>query len=143
FLDIPAEQAQLLRFLITLLDENGYLVTPLEDIAQSFDRPLTMAEVEEAVRQLQKLDPPGIGARNLKECLLLQLTPETPHADVLRALITHHLDDIQHNRLPVIQRRTGFELATIKEGIEALKHLNPRPGAQFTADNIPYVVPDI
>jgi RNA polymerase sigma-54 factor len=75
--------------------------------------------------------------------LLLQLTPETPHRDVLRVLILNHLDDIAQNRLPAIQRRTGFELNTIKEAIEALRHLNPRPGALFTAENIPYVVPDI
>ena len=92
---------------------------------------------------VQKLDPPGVGARNLRECLLLQVTPETPHRDMLRTLIQNHLEDIHHNRLPQIQRRTGFDLNTIKEAIEALKHLNPRPGAQFTSDNIPYVVPDI
>ena len=61
----------------------------------------------------------------------------------LRTLIQNHLEDIPHNRLPPIQRRTGFDLNTIKEAIEVLNHLNPRPGAQFTADNIPYVVPDI
>ena len=59
---------------------------------------------------VQKLDPPGVGARDLKECLLLQLTPETPHRDVLRALIQNHLEDIAHNRLPVIQKQTGFDL---------------------------------
>jgi RNA polymerase sigma-54 factor len=79
----------------------------------------------------------------LQECLLLQLTPETPYREALRVLILNHLEDIQHNRLPVIQRRTGFDLNTIKEATEALKHLNPRPGAQFVAENIPYVVPDI
>jgi RNA polymerase sigma-54 factor len=92
---------------------------------------------------LQKLDPPGVGARTLEECLLLQLTPETPHRDVLRVLILHHMDDLYHNRLPIIQRRTGFDLTTIKEAMEALKHLNPKPGSQFNAENIPYVVPDI
>jgi RNA polymerase sigma-54 factor len=104
---------------------------------------VTSSQLEEALHLVQKLDPPGVGARDLRECLLLQLTPETPHRDVLRALITNHLEDIQHNRLPAIQRRTGYDLPTIKEAIDALKHLNPRPGAQFTADNIPYVVPDI
>ncbi len=92
---------------------------------------------------MQKLDPPGVGARDYKECLLLQVTPETPHRDVVRALIVNHLEDIQHNRLPVIQKRTGFDLETIQEAIEVLKHLNPKPGSKFTADNIPYVVPDI
>ena len=58
-------------------------------------------------------------------------------------LISHHLEDIAHNRLPAIQKDTGFDLQTIKEAIEVLRHLNPRPGTQFIADNIPYVVPDI
>jgi RNA polymerase sigma-54 factor len=73
----------------------------------------------------------------------LQLTPETPHREVLRLLIQNHLEDIKHNRLPIIQRRTGFDLATIKAALEILKHLNPRPGAQFITQGIPYVVPDI
>src|SRR5262249_40202314 len=90
-----------------------------------------------------KFDPPGVGARSVEESLLLQLTPETPHREIVRVLIQHHLDDIVHNRLPVIQRKTGFDLATIKEAIEVLKHLNLSPGAQFDSENIPYVVPDI
>jgi RNA polymerase sigma-54 factor len=143
FLDISPEQLRLLRFLITHIDQNGWLSIPLEELVKSCDPPVTQAEAEEALRMVQKLDPPGIGARNLEECLLLQVTPETPHREVLRVLISNHLEDIYHNRLPIIQRRTGFDLATIKEAIEALKHLNPKPGAQFTADNIPYVVPDI
>src|SRR5262249_8644204 len=115
----------------------------LEEIALSYDQPATPEQVARALQQVQTLDPPGVGARNLGECLLLQLKPETPFRDVLRVLITNHLEDIQHNRLPNIQRRTGFDLPTIKAAIEAVRHLTPKPGAQFTADNIPYVVPDI
>src|SRR5262249_27006335 len=136
-------QLHLLRFLITHIDENGYLTVSTEEIAKSYDQPVTVAQVEAVLRMVQKLEPPGVGARDNKECLLLQLTPETPHREVLRALIINHVEDIAHNRLPIIQRRTGFELATIKDAIEVLKHLTLRPGAQFTAENIPYVVPDI
>src|SRR5579884_593457 len=143
FLDITHEESELLRFVITFVDENGYLSTPLDEIARNYDPPASVPRVEQVVKYLQKLEPLGVGARDLRECLLLQVTTETPHRDVLRVLIRNHLEDIQHNRLPVIQRRTGFELPVIKEAIEALKHLNPKPGAQFTADNIPYVVPDI
>jgi RNA polymerase sigma-54 factor len=143
FLDTTPEQIRLLRFLITHIDDSGYLSVPVEEIARSYDLPATVAQVEMALHMVQKFDPPGIGARNLRECLLLQITPETPYREVLRVLIQNHLEDIQHNRLPIIQRRTGFDLQTIKEAIEALKHLNPRPGSQFTAENIPYVVPDI
>jgi RNA polymerase sigma-54 factor len=160
FLETTPPLRRLLSHLISYVDENGYLNFPhaagteahpgeeapqglLEQITTDYDQPVTVGDVEEALRVIQKLDPPGVGARNLAECLLLQLTPETPQRDVLRLLISNHLDDIRNNRLPVIQRRTGFELAVIKEAIEALKHLNPKPGAQFSADNIPYVVPDI
>jgi RNA polymerase sigma-54 factor len=84
-----------------------------------------------------------VAARDLKECLLLQVTADTPHRDLVRLLITEHLEDIPHNRLPALERATGYDMATIQEAIEVIKHLNPRPGAAFTAENIPYVVPDI
>jgi RNA polymerase sigma-54 factor len=143
FLDTTPEQLRLLRFLISYIDEKGYLAVSTEEIARSYDQPVTVEQVEEVLKMVQKLDPPGVGARDLCECLRLQLTPETPHREVLLALINNHLEDITHNRLPIIQRRTGFDLATIKAAIEGLKHLNWHPGAQFRVENIPYVVPDI
>src|SRR6266446_3694360 len=153
FIDTTPEQLRLLRFLITHVNEKGWLSVSTEDITRGYNehedvvrlgrQPVTLAQVEEALRIVQKMDPPGVGARDSRECLLIQLTPETPHRETLRVLIQNHLEDIAHNRLPIIQRRTGFDLATIKEAIEVLKHLNPWPGAQFTHENIPYVVPDI
>ena len=151
FVDTTPDQLRLLRYLITFIDEKGRLAVSAEEIQQSYNEEMakdngplaTLGQVEEALRTVQKLDPPGVGARNLEECLLLQLTPETPHREVLRVLIQHHLEDLEHNRLPIIQRRTGFDIATIKEAFEVLKHLNPFPGAQFSVENIPYVVPDI
>src|SRR5262249_51074895 len=130
---------------------NGYISVAMEDVAQSYNQqaaqsgspPCSVDEVEEALLFVQKLDPPGIGARSAEECLLLQLNADTPHRELVRLLIVNHLEDVAHNRLPVIQRRTGFDLATIKEAIEVLKHLNLKPGARFLSDNIPYVVPDI
>jgi RNA polymerase sigma-54 factor len=143
FLDQPPEELELLRYLISHVDDRGYVSTPLEDIARGLDAALPLSQLEHALATIQRLDPPGVGARDYKECLLLQLTPETPHRDVIRTLILNHLEDIQHNRLPVIQKRTGLALEVIQHAIETLKHLNPYPGSQFTADNIPYVVPDI
>jgi RNA polymerase sigma-54 factor len=143
FLDVRGREPEILQALIAHIDERGYLATPLEDVARTLEPPATLAELEDALNRLQKLDPPGIGARDMVECLLLQLTPETPHREAVRALILNHLDDIHHNRLPVIQKRTGFDLETIHAAIEVLKHLNPKPGASYTTDNIPYVVPDI
>ncbi len=171
YLDAPSEKLLLIRHVIAHVDDNGFLsvfdetdpeyqklledrnykpdrpirrrLPTLEEIAGSFDSEVTPEEVEEALGYVQKLDPPGVGARDLKECLLLQVTSETPHRDIVRTLIQHHLEDIKHNRLPAIQRRTGFDLEAIKEAIEELRRLNPRPGSSFAAEHAPYVVPDI
>jgi len=171
FLELNAEQGELARYLITHIDDNGFLTFPdesdpeyqkmkqdpdykssrplrrrrpsLEELAAGYPEGTTPAQIEDALHLVQKLDPLGVGARDLRECLLLQLTPETPYLKVLRELISHHLENIAHNRLPSIQKDTGFDLQTIKDAIEVLRHLNTRPGAQFTAENIPYVVPDI
>jgi RNA polymerase sigma-54 factor len=155
FFDIPPEELRLIRYLIGYIDNNGYLKLSDDDperhsseplsviLARRYDLPVDAQDVEDAIHQIQKLDPRGVGARDLAECLLLQLTPETPHHDVVRVLIQHHLEDIQHNRLPIIQKKTGYDLNLIKDGIDALRHLNPKPGAEFTEDSTPYVVPDI
>jgi len=124
-------------------DKELFVPVTLEAIAESYDRPVTVEQVEEALATVQKLDPPGVGARDLRECLLVQITDETPHSEVVRTLVRDHLEDIQHNRLPHIQKVTHYDLDTINEGIEALRHLNPRPGAQFEANTNRYIVPDI
>jgi RNA polymerase sigma-54 factor len=153
FLDYAPDAERLMRHVISNITDIGWLgrideknqfqTVTLEDVAASYDRPVTPQHVLDALMLVQKLDPPGVGARDLAECLLMQVTPETPHREVVRAIIQNHLDDIAHNRLPLIQKKTGFDLHTIGEAIEVLKHLNPRPGSQFTAESIPYVVPDI
>jgi RNA polymerase sigma-54 factor len=143
YLEHAHTSVELIRYVISHLDDRGYLTTPLEDIRQSYGQNATLADVEDAVEDVQRLDPLGVGARDYKECLLLQVVPETPHRDVVRALILNHLEDIQHNRLPVIQKKTGYDMKLIHEAIEVLKHLNPRPGSQFITNNVQYVVPDI
>lgn len=143
FIDAPPEKLNLIRFLVSHIDDHGYLATPLEEIARAIQPPPTQEQLAEALALVQKLDPPGVGARDIPECLLLQLTPETPYVEVLRALIQNYLEDIQHNRLPIIQKKAGFSMETIQRAIEILKRLNPRPGSRFAVDNIPYVVPDI
>src|SRR5579864_4006223 len=106
FLDLTPEQTKLAAFIIQHINEHGFLTTPVESLAQLYGQEVqevTIAQVEEAVQILQKLDPPGVAARDVRECLLLQLTPETPYRDVLRVLIQNHLDDLNNNRLPIIQ----------------------------------------
>lgn len=155
YLDLPADLHRLAVFVISHLDDNGYLlrhdpdtkaVIPvyLDDLARDYTaRPVAPDEVEEALRVVQSLDPPGVGARDTKECLLLQVTDDTPHADLVRTLIRDHLEDVAYNRLPVIEKKTGFDLDDIAEAIDELRKLDPKPGGQFSADGTRYVVPDV
>jgi RNA polymerase sigma-54 factor len=143
FVEMEPDQAELVKFLISYLDDDGLLKGDPVEVAREYLHPLRPDQIAAAVKIIQSLDPPGVGARDRKECLLLQIMPETRHAEIVRTLIEQHYEDVAMNRLPIIQRKTGFDLAVIKEAIEVLKHLNPHPGAQFSAETIPYVVPDI
>ena len=94
-------------------------------------------------RVVQRLDPPGVGARTLKECLLLQLIPGMPYYDELRTLIANHLEDLENNRLPQISKKTGMSIEKIQEVWQELRKLKPKPGADFTETTVPSVTPDV
>jgi RNA polymerase sigma-54 factor len=143
YLECEPEVRAVADYLIYNLDDSGFLNVELRDLVRDYGGDCTYAQAEEALSLVQKLDPPGVGARNLRECLLLQLTPDVPCRDILQVLISNHLDDIQQNRLPAIEKRTGIPIEDIKEAIEHLRRLNPRPGSRFAANNSQYVIPDL
>jgi RNA polymerase sigma-54 factor len=143
FLDAEPAVRALAEYIIFNLDDNGYFNHDLAEIVRDFGGDLTLAQAEEALALVQKLDPPGVGARNLRECLLLQLTPDVPCREILHVLVANHLDDIQQNRLPTIEKKTGIAIDKIKEAIEHLRRLNPRPGSQYVPESTQYVVPDL
>lgn len=141
-IEVPEQLDPLVRYLIANLPNTGRF-EKFEELMTGYQPPPTPEALEEAIAIIHKMDPAGVGGRDLRETLLLQLTPEVPHFDVLKVLISHHWDDVQHNRLPHIQKRTGFELHEIKEALEVMKHLNPRPGSGFAGEQAPPVVPDL
>jgi RNA polymerase sigma-54 factor len=143
FFDCEPIIRELADYIIHNLDDNGLFKIELHDVVRDFNGRATVDQAEAALRLVQRLDPPGIGARDLRECLLLQLTPEIPCHDVLHILISQHFDDLFHNRWPAIEKRTGISIVKIKEAVEHLRRLNLRPGAGFEADNSHYVVPDL
>ncbi|MBM4035331.1 MAG: RNA polymerase factor sigma-54 [Planctomycetes bacterium] len=141
-LDTPDDLREVAENIIYNIDDDGYLQYPIEDILESMDGRATPEQAEHALEIIQNLDPPGVGARDLKECLLLQMRRNTDHA-LARELITRHLDDLSANRIPKIAKDTGRPLDAIKEAIEFVSHLNPKPGTAFGAEVSPYVMPDI
>jgi RNA polymerase sigma-54 factor len=142
FFDCEPIVRELAEYIINNLDERGFLKLDLRDVVRDFNGRAVLEQAEEALRLVQRLDPSGVGARDIRECLLLQLTPEIPFHQVLRVLISQHLDDVEHNRLPAIEKKTGIPLETIKEALEHPR-LNLRPAASFGSDNSNYVVPDL
>ena len=125
------------------LDSNGYLQGRLEDLVDPNSGPDQLALAKKALELIHKLDPPGIGARDLQECLLLQLLPGMHCYEQMRTLIATHWDDLAHNRLPVIQRKTGYSIELIHEALDELRKLNPKPGAAFNEVHAPTVTPDV
>jgi RNA polymerase sigma-54 factor len=145
FFDCDSTVRALAEYIIYNLDEAGYFKQDLHDVVRDYDgdSPATIEQAEEALALVQRLDPPGVGARDVRECLLLQLGPDVPYHDVLHTLLTNHLDDLQHNRLPAIEKRTGIPIETIKEALEHLRRLNLRPGASHASEGAAHVIPDL
>jgi RNA polymerase sigma-54 factor len=125
------------------LDANGYLPMPLEELVDPEGPAGQLALLEKALAVVQTMDPPGVGARDLRECLLLQIGSDTPHAGQLRRLVADHLEDLAGNRLPLIERKTGFSIEQIERLREQLHDLRPKPGAVFLAPIVPPVKPDV
>ena len=138
----PALRAMCERIIYNL-SANGCLDSALEDLLGPDAAPEDLELAKRALAVVQKLDPPGVGARDLRECLLLQLIPGTPYYEQLQTLISGHLLDLEHNRLPVIARKTGYTLELIKEAMQELRKLNPKPAAGFGEAHVPTVTPDV
>lgn len=143
FFNVTSEIREFGEYLIQNLDNNGRLQSTLPEVVQVYGKPISQEDAQATLLLIQKLDPPGVGARDLKECLLLQLREDMPYRDVLVTLISGHLEDLGQNRLPVIQRKTGYSIETIKTALEELKHLDPFPGRSFETRPVQNVTPDL
>jgi RNA polymerase sigma-54 factor len=141
--DLDESMRQMCDRIIYNLDSNGYLQGRLEDLVDPQADADQLQLARNALALVQKLDPPGVAARDLRECLLLQLTPGMPYYEELKTLITSHLEDLEHNRLPQIERKTGYSIETIHETLGELRKLNPKPGAAFADTFVPAVTPDV
>ncbi|MEZ6087928.1 MAG: RNA polymerase factor sigma-54 [Pirellulaceae bacterium] len=144
-MDIDTDVELMAERIISTLDarDGGYLRTPLGDLLPSNHSDEDLALAKRALAIVQSLEPTGIAARDLSECLLLQLSPDNPLHEEMKTLITGHLEDIAGNRLPAIQRKTGYSLDMIQRVKEELHTLNPKPGAAFMETYVPTVTPDI
>ncbi len=123
------------------IDEDGYLVASLDEIAALGNWDL--ADVEQALAFVQGFDPIGVGARDLQECLLLQLRAIGLAGTPVETLIREHLRLLQNHKIPELAKLMGLEPEEIKHHIEVVRHLDPKPGSRYSPTDAQYVIPDV
>jgi len=138
---LPDKLKLLVQFLIGSLDNDGYLRVPLEDIADFIK--VDIFEIKEALHILWSMEPPGVGARNLRECILLQLRSRNLHNTLAMKVVTETWELFEKLKIPEISRLFGVEPRVIQEALEVLKTINPKPGYQYNPDKPSTIIPDL
>ncbi|MEW9122450.1 MAG: RNA polymerase factor sigma-54 [Thermotaleaceae bacterium] len=130
------------RFIIESLDRNGYLTTNTKDIASYFR--VNQEKVEQILGIIQTFDPAGIAARDLRECLLIQVNQQEIKNPKIIAVISNHLDDIAENRITNISKELNISLKEVQEIADFIKTLEPKPGRVYSSgDEVKYITPDV
>jgi len=137
---LTKQELETAQFIIGNLDSNGYLTLSLEELAQILK--ITEDEALKALKIVQQFDPPGVGARDLKECLKLQF-PLLPHCPPKMEEFLDHLDDLAVGYYKKIAQALGISVQEVKNMGELLKLLDPKPGSRFDrSSDIKYIIPD-
>ena len=130
------------KYLIEALDENGYLTLTVEEVAAVFG--IKEEQVLAALKVVQGFDPVGVGARDLTECLMIQMAYYGDDTEETREIINNHLEDIAANRLSTIAKAVGINVNEVQEISDIIRTLEPKPGRQFgSANDNRYIVPDV
>ncbi|HEV7299768.1 MAG TPA: RNA polymerase factor sigma-54 [Tepidisphaeraceae bacterium] len=135
---------------ISYINSEGYLRTDPEAMQKDSKTPLTLEDIQAAITLIHTLEPTGVGARSLSECLLIQLDAlendedfaDDHDFDLERALVRDHLKDLEMNRYPQISKRLGRPIPEIQRAVKHLARLHPHPGKQIGGDDAPPITPD-
>ncbi|MFD0671415.1 RNA polymerase factor sigma-54 [Cohnella sp. GCM10027633] len=138
--DASAEAKKFAAFLAGNLNENGYLDIGLEEASACMGA--SLGAIEAGLRLLQSLEPAGVGARTLAECLLLQMHRDELAPPVAARLAETHLNDIAGGRWKAIARATGVPDEELRRAVRYVRSLDPRPGAAYAGADVPYVIPE-
>ncbi len=142
--DQPERVKELAHFLVQNLDRNGWFKEDLGELIVPFHERFSLDHAEAALKLLQSLDPPGVGARTARECLLLQVRDDHPLATYLRPLIDRSLEDLARNRLPKVAHDLGITVEEVKDLATALRrNFDPFPGRRFSHETLWRVRPDV
>ncbi|NNS43625.1 RNA polymerase factor sigma-54 [Escherichia coli] len=133
--------------IVDAVDETGYLTVPLEDILESIgDEEIDIDEVEAVLKRIQRFDPVGVAAKDLRDCLLIQLSQfdkTTPWLEEARLIISDHLDLLANHDFRTLMRVTRLKEDVLKESVNLIQSLDPRPGQSIQTGEPEYVIPDV
>jgi RNA polymerase sigma-54 factor len=129
------------EWIIENINDNGYLASPLEEIAEVSGIPVE--SLEKVLRKVQKLDPAGVGARDLRECILIQYEEKGEKNPVFEEVVNSYFELFRKMDLREIAKRSGHSMEKIKEIFEKIKSFDPKPGRNYESDQTIYVVPDV
>jgi RNA polymerase sigma-54 factor len=141
FLNLPRATMTVAEFLVGSLDDSGRLATVIEDVAATLGRPLE--EVEKVLTLIQALEPAGVGARNLRECLLIQLEARGEKGTLAWRIVHDQFEHLVNRRFPEIARQLKCSVEDVQAAADVIATLNPRPGLQVSSEDPKYVVPDL
>ncbi|HCQ0642880.1 TPA: RNA polymerase factor sigma-54 [Escherichia coli] len=133
--------------IVDAVDDTGYLTVPLEDILESMgDEESDIDEVEAVLKRIQRFDPVGVAAKDLRDCLLIQLSQfdkTTPWLEEARLIISDHLDLLANHDFRTLMRVTRLKEDVLKEAVNLIQSLDPRPGQSIQTGEPEYVIPDV
>ncbi|MDY4334528.1 RNA polymerase factor sigma-54 [Pectobacterium brasiliense] len=133
--------------IVDAVDNTGYLTVPLQDILDSIgDDDVTLEEVEAVLKRVQRFDPVGVAARDLRDCLLVQLSQfadDTPRLTEARLIVSDHLDLLANHDFRSLIRITRLKEDVLKEALALIQSLDPRPGQSINTGESEYVIPDV
>jgi RNA polymerase sigma-54 factor len=138
---IPQEQWQIAELLIGNIDDYGYLKTTVEELAASTGLP--PEQIMSVLKVIQTFEPSGVAARDLRECLLLQLERSGQQNTLEYRIVHDFMEALGKRRIPEIARGTGTEVDEVQDALENIGKLEPRPGRAYLPDNDQYILPEV
>src|SRR5215467_9882726 len=138
---LPADLRPIAEMLIGNIDDYGYLKATVEELASSTGLPAD--KILEVLKVIQSFDPPGVGARDLRECLMLQLERADQQHTLEYRIVSDFMEALGKRRIPEIARGTGQDVDDVQDALERIARLEPRPGRAFLPDNDQYILPEV
>jgi RNA polymerase sigma-54 factor len=139
--DLNEEQRPIAEMIIGNIDDYGYLKASVDELAFSTNIPAD--KIADVLTVVQSFHPPGVGGRDLRECLLLQLERAERKESLEYQIVDQYFDALGKRRLPEIGRGLGLTVDDVQTAVERISHLEPRPGRAFLPDNDQYILPEV